>query len=441
MSDRSRELPLALCLGWGIGSLGMSLMFAATGVLLLRYLVDYAGVAAALAGLLISAAKIYDALVDPLFGVASDRTRSRWGRRRPYLLLGGVLSAASFVLLFHLDAVAGSSWTVVLVLLVLLLNASGYAIFNVPYLAMPGEMTSDYHERTRLMSFRVAAVAAGQLLATFVGPLLIERFGGGAEAHEITSWILAAFILASSLACFFGTRRAPAAAVPHAPAGLRAQFAAAMGNLPFTLLLGVKLTYLFGLSVYFAAMPFLFVSVLWLGYGALGTYFLFQSSAMLVSQPVWVKLTRRLGKVRAYYLATGIYSVALLTWLLAGPGETDSAIVLRGALTGFAGGGLLLLGQSMLLDTMQHDFELTGERREGLLAGIYTTVEKLSFSFGPALIGAALGAAGYVAAAGMAQPSSARTAIYACVTVVPVLATAGGSLLLRRYRIGGVRET
>jgi Na+/melibiose symporter-like transporter len=68
-------------------------------------------------------------------------------------------------------------------------------------------------------------------------------------------------------------------------------------------------------------------------------------------------------------------------------------------------------------------------------------VEKLSFSFGPALIGAALGAAGYVAAAGTAQPESARAAIYACMTIVPVLSTGGGALLLRRYRIGGVRES
>lgn len=441
MGDPPRQLPLSLCVGWGIGSLGMSLMFSATGVLLLRYLVDYVGIAAALAGLLISAAKIYDAIVDPLFGVASDRTRSRWGRRRPYLLLGGVLSALSFVLLFHLDGAAGSPYVVALTLLVLLANASGYALFNVPYLAMPGEMTRDYHERTRLMSFRVAAVAGGQLIATFVGPLLIERFGGGAEAHGIASWTLAAFILASSLACFVGTRHAPAAEAPHAPAGLRTQFAAALSNLPFTLLLGVKLTYLFGLSVYIAAMPFLFVSVLGLGYGALGVYFLFQSSAMLLSQPLWVALTRRLGKVRTYYFATGVYCATLLTWLLAGPGEAQAAIMLRGAVAGVAGGGLLLLGQSMLLDTMQHDFELTGERREGLLAGIYTTVEKVSFSFGPALIGLALGAAGYVAAAGMAQPASARTAIYACMTLVPVIATAGGSLLLRRYRIGGVRES
>ena len=183
----AQRLPVSTCLGWGIGSLGMSLMFSATGVLLLRYLVDYVGIGAALAGVLISVAKFYDAATDTLFGIASDRTRSRWGRRRPYLLLGGVVSAVSFVMLFNLQGAAGPALLPWLVLLVLLLNATGYALFNVPYLAMPGEMTRDYHERTRLMSFRVAAVAVGQLVATFVGPLLIQRFGGDGEIDGAVS--------------------------------------------------------------------------------------------------------------------------------------------------------------------------------------------------------------------------------------------------------------
>ncbi|MCC6172197.1 MAG: MFS transporter [Gammaproteobacteria bacterium] len=187
------RLDTSLCLGWGIGALGMSLMFAATSVLLLRYLVDYVGIAAAVAGLLISLARMYDALIDPLVGVASDRTHSRWGRRRPWLLWGGLLSATSFVMIFHLDGVA-DSLKVTAALFVLLANASGYALFNVPYLAMPGEMTDDYHERTRLMSFRVAAVAAGQLFASSVGPLLIVRLGGGATGHERTAWLLGAGI-------------------------------------------------------------------------------------------------------------------------------------------------------------------------------------------------------------------------------------------------------
>ena len=232
------RLATSLCLGWGIGSLGMSLMFSATGVLMLRYLTDYAGVAAGVAGLLIGLSKFYDALVDPLVGAASDRTRGRWGRRRPYLLWGGLLSAVSFALIFQLDAV-DPSLKVAAALVVLLLNASGYALFNVPYLAMPGEMTDDYHERTRLMSFRVAAVAAGQLLAASVGPLLILAFGGGAPGHQRTAWLLAAIIAIASVASFLSTRDAPAKLVPHAAFGLGAQVRAAFSNQPFMLLVHI----------------------------------------------------------------------------------------------------------------------------------------------------------------------------------------------------------
>lgn len=436
--------PLAtpVCLGWGIGSLGMSLMFSATGVLMLRYLVDYAGIAAALAGLLIGLAKFYDALVDPLIGAASDRTQSRWGRRRPYLLWGGLLSAVSFVMIFHLDGVS-PSMKVAAALVVLLLNASGYALFNVPYLAMPGEMTDDYHERTRLMSFRVAAVAAGQLFASSVGPLLIIWFGGGAGGHQRAAWLLAAIILAASVACFFGTRDAPAKRVPHAAFGLRAQVRAAFSNQPFMLLLGVKLTYLLGLSIFMAVLPFLFTWVMKVSYQYLSLYFLLQASVMLLSQPAWVAITRRLGKKRAYILGSLVTSLSLCSWLLAGAAEPAWAIMLRGAIYGFGGGGLMLIGQSMLPDVMEHDARLTGTRREGVLAGVYTTVEKLSFSIGPALVGAVLGATGYVGSASgdATQPAAALRAMYACISVLPTLSILVGCVMLRWYRLDdGVRS-
>ena len=437
------RLATSLCLGWGIGSLGMSLMFSATGVLMLRYLTDYAGVAAGVAGLLIGLSKFYDALVDPLVGAASDRTRGRWGRRRPYLLWGGLLSAVSFALIFQLDAV-DPSLKVAAALVVLLLNASGYALFNVPYLAMPGEMTDDYHERTRLMSFRVAAVAAGQLLAASVGPLLILAFGGGAPGHQRTAWLLAAIIAIASVASFLSTRDAPAKLVPHAAFGLGAQVRAAFSNQPFMLLLGVKLTYLLGLSIFMAVLPYLFTWVMKVSYQYLSLYFLLQASLMLLSQPLWVAVTRRIGKKRAYVVGSLVTSLSLCSWLLAGPAEPAWAIMLRGAIYGLGGGGLMLIGQSMLPDVMEHDARLTGTRREGVLAGVYTTVEKLSFSIGPSLVGLVLEATDYVGSASgdVVQPAAALRAMYACIAVLPTLSILVGCVMLRWYRLDdGVRPS
>jgi GPH family glycoside/pentoside/hexuronide:cation symporter len=100
-ADSANTLSVPIRFGWGIGSLSISLMFNATSLLILRYLVDFVGLGAALAGLLIGIAKIYDAVTDPLMGTISDRTRHRTGRRRPYLLAGALISALSFLLFLH----------------------------------------------------------------------------------------------------------------------------------------------------------------------------------------------------------------------------------------------------------------------------------------------------------------------------------------------------
>ena len=134
-------------------------------------------------------------------------------------------------------------------------------------------------------------------------------------------------------------------------------------------------------------------------------------------------------------MATVIYSVAGLSWLLAGQGESGFAIGARGFIAGIGAGGLLLIGQSMLPDTMAHDYRISGARREGVMAGVYTTVEKISFALGPALAGLLLGAAGYIQSPDPAveQPAAAVTVIYVCAAIIPVATLAIGCLLLIGY--------
>ena len=432
-----RSLSIPVRFGWGIGSLSMSLMFNATGLLMLRYLVDYAGIGAALAGLLIGGAKIYDAVTDPLMGTISDRTRSKAGRRRPYLVVGALVSAISFVMIFNLARFAGADYLIVLVVVALLLNATGYTIFNVPYMAMPAEMTGSYHERTSLMAYRIAAVAGGQLCASFIGPLLLVAYGGGAAGHAAMALILGMVIFGAGSVSFWMTASAPFEQQLSKPPAvtLRSQFRTALENRPFMLLLGVKLTHLLGLAIFIAVLPFLFTRILKVSDAYLGFYFLLQASLMLVSQPLWVHLSHRVGKRAGYYIATAIYSASGLSWLLAAEGEPAMSILARGFVAGLGAGGLLLIGQSMLPDTMEYDYQLSGVRREGVLAGVYTTVEKVSFAVGPALAGLLLGAAGYVQSTDVTveQPEAARMVIYACASALPVVSLAIGCLLLLGY--------
>ena len=195
--------------GWGIGTLTVSLMFQANGLLLLVYLTDFVNMPAATAGLLIGLSKIYDAVTDPVMGRISDRTNTAWGKRRPYVLLGTLFCALSFILLFNLAAFSESPNIILITLLALILNATGYTIFNVPYLAMPSEITTDYDSRTDLMSYRVMAVAAGQLGGSALGPALVVYFGNGISGHAGMANTLALIMILAGVACVWMTKDAP----------------------------------------------------------------------------------------------------------------------------------------------------------------------------------------------------------------------------------------
>ena len=146
-------------------------------------------------------------------GVISDRTSSRWGRRRPYLLLGGLLAALSVVGLFSVHTVSFAP-TPAWVLAMLLLAATAYTIFNVPYMSMPAEMVQEPYERSKLMSFRVAWISVGTFVGIALAPRLVAHARdtlGMAEtdAFGMMSFITAAIILVS-VACFVTTRDAAA---------------------------------------------------------------------------------------------------------------------------------------------------------------------------------------------------------------------------------------
>ncbi len=421
------RLPLSICLGWGIGTIAVAALFNSVNVLLLRYVVDYGGVSAAFAGMVIGLSKLYDAVIDPIIGSASDRCRSKAGRRRPFLIAGGVLLTFSALMLFNLPSGMSGWMTTVFFTAAVLLYATGYAVFSVPYMAMPAEMTPDYHERSRLISFRVAAVAIASLLGVFVGPVLMEAAGGGRDGYAALSWFLAALILASALICYHATAKAefrPPSLEPEAELSWMQKLRMIGENRPFMLLLIIKLLQLMALALTQAAMPFLFRRVLGLDDTALGLYFLAFYGAMIVVQPIWVKAAKYRGKREVFIAATLFYALVYGSWYFVSPTEPSWLAYLRGALLGASGGAVLLLGQSLLPDTMEWDYRQTGLRREGVLSAVYTMCEKLAFAIGTALTGLLLGMTGYIQGAGseaIEQPAAAIAAIYWLASILPML--------------------
>lgn len=407
---KSEPLPFLLNFGWGLGTLGLT-AFMVGSYLMLRFMTDYMGMPAALAGTIFAVAKIYDGVVDPIFGGLSDRVQSRWGRRRPFLLAGAFACALTFALAFNAPIVTDRLGAGAMLLGLLLLNSTAYAIFAVPYMAMPAEMTDDPAARSKLMSFRVVNGALGNLVGGWATASLIAYFGGGLFGHRAMGIVVGLAIFVILYGCFHFTkpaRRRDAGGLGHV--AYREQLRTAARNRPFIILQAGKLMLLSAAGLHTASAAFfverrLEMSDAWLGviYGTL-------TIGTVVGQPFWLYMSRKYGK-RATYTGGGLYTALIwLAWLPLGPGAPHAAIVILGLLAGFGNGGIVMISQSMLPDTIEYQYRCNGLRIEGSFAGVYIMVEKLGQAIGVSLTGLILGAFGYVQAhAGkhVVQPPSA----------------------------------
>ena len=440
------DLPLSLRFSWGIGTLGPVTLLYVVNFALLFFMTNLLGIGAAMAGVLIFGARIFDLAFDLGVGALSDRTVTRWGRRRPWMFAGGLLSAAGCVMLFNVPAsVAGigrnasSVAPLVWVGLALMVYFAGYSMFNVPYLAMPAEMTASSQERTRLMSVRVAFVALSGLVGIALANWLVAFFGGNISAYGATALIMAAISLAAMMYSVVGTASAHATRRTPAVADLRGAIRSVLSNRPFVVLIFAKLMLLLSLSAITTTMYYVVVQIMQRTPGVLSLYGIANNLGIVAALPFWAWLGRRFSKQMVFAIAILAGVPLSLSWLLASPAEPIWFFCARALLTGVAAGGSLVMGQSLLPDTMEYDFRRTGLRREGVFAAIYSFVEKASFAAGPLIVGALLSLFGYVSSKAGAPPvlqsKEALTGIYIGVAAVPAVAALVAAASLHFYNI------
>jgi Na+/melibiose symporter-like transporter len=441
--DGSR-LPRRVRIGYATGSLVTGAFGTVPGLLLLPYLTDTLGIAAGIAGLLVLLPKAWDVLVNPLAGRLSDRTRTRWGARRPYLLVGGIALAILFALIFAgvYTGGRGALWVCV----AFLATATAFAFFQVPYGAMPVEMTegaglSDpYGERTRMMTWRVAFLGFTILISGAVAPIVVDEFGGGIAGHRAMGLFVALMMIMGTASVVCLTRDAATGVVVEREKTLRAQLRVAVANKPFRVLVFCFVVQSAGVAAMLAGVRYFADHVLH-DHEAITLLFVCVVGPAVLVMPIWNRIGARIGKLRGYVVASLTVTVATFA-LATAPLLPMVAVYGIVGMIGVGYAGQQLFGLAMMPDCIAYDEARTGRRQAGVFTGLWTAGETFGFALGPFIFGSTLQLSGYVSStsgAGAPQTATAQLGVLLGFTVVPGIVVGLALLFLRAYDLSADR--
>lgn len=434
MPAQERVLSPKTIATYAIGSLGTGGFGTLPGLVLVFYLTDTLGIAALAAGILVTVAKVWDVIIDPVIGARSDRSLALRGSRRPFMLLGAIALPVFFTLTFAVPAGLGPVVSGGWVLIAFLLTATAFSLFQVPYIALPAELASGYDERTKLISARVVVLTVAILLFGAGAPEIRDAFADEHLGYLVMA-IVAGLLIGAGMfvSSFVAARREPTDAPAFSIAdNYRVGVAALRRSQPFRALLATFL--LQGLATGLMLAGAQYVAAWVLGTGVTILFLALIAPALLFA-PVWAIVARRIGKERSFVIASVLFGVAalsmiLLVWM---PGTWIYAPV---ALAGAGYAGMQSLPMSMLPDVISHDAGTHGDGNAGTFGGVWTAGETTGMALGATVLSIVLAASGYLESLAnvvVEQPPSAITGIVLSFSVVPAAIIAASLVTFARY--------
>ncbi len=428
------KLPLHVKAGFGIGDLGGNLFFTAMGFYSLIYLTDTVGVAAALAGAAILLGKFWDAVTDPMMGYISDRTRSRWGRRRPYLLFGAL--PLLFAMWYFFSApdfgnaqTAGFLWAAA----ALCLLNTAYTVVNIPYGSLTPELTKDYRERTSLNGFRFSFAVIGTILGAAVVLPIVNLAGGGRQGYPIVGLLFGAIMAGTILTTFFSVREPGRESMARPKEKFFATFLVVFKNKTYMRLAAVYTLNLTGIT-FVQTMLVYYFKYIYQNEAMTTVAMLLLLGVAMLCIPVSVLTAKKIGKKRTYQIALVILAVSCFAMFffahILGMMFTFGVMVFAGVGIGFG----YVPPFAMLPDVVEVDAVRTGSRKEGAYYGMWTFFSKIGVALAAALAGVFLSMAGFVPNLAD-QSSSAVFTIRLLIGPVPAAVFIAGILLVASYEL------
>jgi glycoside/pentoside/hexuronide:cation symporter, GPH family len=430
MENSSGKLNRRTKVFYGIGDLGNAVVNSAIQFFLMKFYTDGALVLPALAGNALLIGKIWDAVNDPLFGWLTDRTKSRFGKRRVFMFFGAIPLAIAIALLWFVPT-QDKVWTFVWIAATFLLFDTVWTLTNVPYYALTSELTDDYDERSSLTTYRMVMAVPAYLVGAALTPAIVGLF-----AIQRTGWafigILYGVLAGAALlisASGFRERKVLSGAAPE-PNPLKSLLVA-LKNKPFVWLCGtyflvnISFAFIKILMVYYVEYQLLMKAEVSLVMGLM-------LICVTISLPFWQWLSRRMDKGPAYALGMLVGALAvMLTFFL--PHASTPLIYIISVLAGFGFAAQWIFPWAMVADVGDFDRAETGQQRSGMYYGVWGLATKISEALALAAVGWILTGFGYKA--NMEQTAHALFGIRLFFGLIPAFFILAALPLLVKYPI------
>ncbi|GHV84629.1 sugar transporter [Spirochaetia bacterium] len=453
----AKKLSIGQKLGFGIFDLGGNMLFTLMGFWCLFYLTDVVGLAANLAGAALMIGKGWDAITDPLMGYFSDRTITRLGRRRPYLLAGALPMMLALWLFFTAPNISGEIMLMLWATLCLMLVNTASTIINVPYSSLTPELTDDYHERTSLNGYRFGCAVFGTITgAAAILPLVgVFSSGGVKQGWSMLGLVLGAVIMAVTLITFLAAKEKRHTRADLPREGFFSTYKAVFTNKPYVILFVsyalhmTAINFLQAILVYYTKYlyPAEFVKQLknfpLIGNPAASeaalretltnlTMVMLLVTAMLFI-PVSVVVSKKIGKKKAYQICFAILGTACILISTLGHRLPPVSFLLFFVYAGIGVGFSYVAPFAMVPDAVEYDAVRTGERKEGAYYGMWTFISKVGAALSIFITGFILKAGGFEA--NISQGPKTLLAIRLIIGPIPAIIFLAAFLLMQRYSL------
>ena len=427
------KLSLKTRVGYGIGDIAICLYWSGVGLYLLYFYTDVVGISPSLAGLIYGIGMFWDAITDPFMGYVAERTRTRWGVYRPYLLFGNIPLALSFVLLFWVPPFEGTILFFFL-LFANILHRTCFTLVSVPFSSLTPRITSDSQERTNLTGFRMMGAQTGTNLMALVAFPIIFWVGGEDESMGFVVLALVAGLSALLIHTItFLTVKEPANdhGIERVGGSLKEAARAIGKNMPFWLVFSATL--IVGITTIFFGNNLIYYTKYALNLHEHQSTILFTSGIVaFLSIPFWWFISNKIGKKFTWLLSSTFTLLAFVIFYFYQINSLNELLFLV-AFIGFGSGAGGILFWSMLPDTIEYGEVLTGVRSESSLYGFMTFAQKGSIAFAIIILGIVLDIIGFQA--NEVQAENTLTNMKLIMTLIPSLGIATSLVIIYFYPI------